>query len=165
MDIKLLILGIGNTLRKDDGIGIYLVKELENLIEREDVKIYEIGIETWRVLPIIKEERCRNVIIVDALSFNKIPGVVYIAKNPEILDISIFSLHEKNYLVEIGIENLGFVENIYIFGVEPYQIEWGFGLSDVLRGKFDEILNKLLNFCNLIIEKEKENDLLRVEKF
>ncbi|MCS7180574.1 MAG: hydrogenase maturation protease, partial [bacterium] len=151
MDVKLLILGIGNTLRRDDGIGIYLIEELRKFVERPDVKIYEIGIETWRILPIIKEEKCENILIIDTINLNSlIPGAVYIARNPKILEICTLSLHEKHYLVEIFLEKLTFLRNIYIFGIEPYDITWGLELSNYLEEKFDEIFNKLLNLCNLI---------------
>ncbi|MFN4227381.1 MAG: hydrogenase maturation protease [Candidatus Ratteibacteria bacterium] len=165
MGIKLLVIGIGNTLRMDDGIGIYLVRELKNYYDEKEVKIYEIGTETWRILPIVEEERCENLVIVDAINFNLIPGFVYISKNPKIIDICTFSSHEKNYLdIEI-LSCLDFLKNFYIFGIEPDKIDWKIGLSETLLEKFEEILDKLIKFCDLILKKENEDDLLRIEKF
>lgn len=163
MAVKLLVLGIGNTLKMDDGIGVYLVRELEKYFEKQDVKIFEVGTETWKIFSIIEEENCDNILIVDALNFNFIPGFVYIGKNLEINDFCVFSSHEKNFLPEINFEFLKTNKNIFIFGVEVYKIDWGIGLSDVLREKFKEILNKLIDFCNSIIQKEKKNDLLGIE--
>lgn len=163
MGVKLLVLGIGNTLKMDDGIGIYLIRELEKYIDKEEIKIYEIGTETWRIFSIIEEENCKNILIVDAIKFNFIPGFVYIGRNPEIKDLSLFSTHERHFLSEINFEILRTCKNIFIFGIEPYKIEWGIGLSDFLNKKFDEILNKLIEFCNLILEKENKDDLLRTE--
>ncbi|MCM8772542.1 MAG: hydrogenase maturation protease [Candidatus Omnitrophica bacterium] len=162
MGVKLLVFGIGNTLRMDDGIGVYLVRELENYFDKEEIKIYEIGTETWRLFSIIEEEECENVVIVDAINLNFIPGFVYLSKNPEIKDFCSFSLHEKNYLSEIDFEFLP-SKNIYIFGIEPYKTDWGIGLSEILKKKFNEILEKLVELCNSIIKKEKKDDLLGIE--
>jgi hydrogenase maturation protease len=161
MGVKLVVFGIGNTLKMDDGIGVYLVNELKNIYTEEEVKVYEIGIQTWRILPIIEEEKCEDVLIIDAINFGYLPGMVYIAKNPKFSDFCFFSLHEKSYLTDLFIIK----KNIYIFGIEPYKIDWGYGLSDLLREKFDEIFLKLCKFCDFIINKEKENDLFRVEKY
>ncbi|MCM8818242.1 MAG: hydrogenase maturation protease [Candidatus Omnitrophica bacterium] len=163
MAVKLLVLGLGNTLKMDDGIGIYLVREIEKYFEKQDVKIYEIGTETWRIYSIIEEENCDNILIVDAMQFNFIPGFVYIGKNPEINDFCFLSSHEMNFLSEIDFKFFKKRKNIYIFGVEVYKIDWSIGLSDVLKEKFDEILNKLIELCNLIIQKEIENDLLGIK--
>ncbi len=162
MGVKLLIFGIGNTLKMDDGIGVYLVRELEKFIDKEKVKIYEIGTETWRIFSIIEEEKCENILIVDAVSLNFIPGSVYVSRNPEIKDSFYISSHEKIYLSEIS---FAFFKNFYIFGVEPYETEWGIGLSEILSEKFEEILDKLVKFCKAIIEREEENDLLGIETF
>jgi len=165
MGIKLVILGIGNTLKMDDGIGIYLVNELKKIYKDEEVKIYEIGIETWRILPVIEEENCEDFLIIDAINLGYLPGMVYIAKNPKFSDFYFLSLHEKNYIADLFFMKKDFLKNIYIFGIEPYKIEWGYGLSDLLKEKFDEIFLKLCKFCDFIINKEKENDLFRVEKY
>ncbi|MCM8832707.1 MAG: hydrogenase maturation protease [Candidatus Omnitrophica bacterium] len=161
----MLVVGIGNTLRMDDGIGVYLVRELKNYYDEKEVKIYEVGTETWRILPIIQEEKSENLLIVDAINFNFIPGFVYITKNPKIFDILTFSSHEKNYLdIEI-MRCFDFLKNFYIFGIEPFKLDWKVGLSEILLEKYDEILNKLIKFCDSILKKEKENDLLGIERF
>lgn len=163
MGVKLIVLGVGNTLRTDDGIGIYLINELRNKFsDNPEIKIFEIGIEVWRIFPIIEEEKCENILIVDAIDLNFIPGFVYIAKNPDIFDFSLFSTHEKNYLGEIYLHEFK-SKNIYIFGVQPYSTDWGYKLSDELKEKFDLIFEKLFKFCESIIKKEKENDLLGIE--
>ncbi|MCM8784906.1 MAG: hydrogenase maturation protease [Candidatus Omnitrophica bacterium] len=149
----------------DDGIGVYLVRELKNYFDEKEVKIYEIGTETWRILPIVEEERCENLVIVDTIDFNLIPGLVYISKNPIILDNWTFSTHEKNYLDTEILSCFDFLKNFYIFGIEPAKIDWKIGLSEVLLEKFEEILDKLIKFCSLILKKENENDLLRTENF
>lgn len=165
MGVKLIVLGIGNTLRMDDGIGIYLIRELKNYFSEDEVKIFEIGTETWRILPIIEEIKSKNILIVDTINFNFLPGSVYISKNPDIFDLHIFSSHEKNYLNDIVLSCFEFLENIYIFGIEPYKIDWEIGLSSLLNLKFKEILNKLIEFCERILGKENKDDLLRIEKY
>ena len=59
----------------------------------------------------------------------------------------------------------GYPKNFYIFGVEPFEIEWKEGLSDFMKGKFKEILKNLKKVCYEISQKEMVNDLLRIERF
>ncbi len=165
MGIKLAVFGVGNTLRMDDGIGVFLVREIKDIFDKEKIKVYEIGTETWRIFSILNEEKYENILIVDAINLNFIPGFVYVSKNPFISDFFNISSHEKNYIEDLILTN--FCGNIYIFGVEPYKVDWQIGLSDILKEKFNDILEKLITLCNLIIEenKESENDLFRIEKY
>lgn len=164
MGVNLIVFGIGNILKMDDGIGIYLTKKLKSFIDKEEAKIYEIETEVWKILPIIEEEKCKNVLIIDAINFGFTPGFVYISRNPEFSDYCFYSLHEKNYLTELMVKKGDFFKNIYIFGVEPYKIDWGYTLSDMLKEKFDEIFQKLFKFYKLILKKEIEYDLLRIKE-
>ena len=63
---KTAILGFGNPVRADDGVGIYVIDELKKaLAQREDVSIFDMGTSAFEVLFKIKGHE--QVILVDAV--------------------------------------------------------------------------------------------------
>ena len=162
MGINLMVAGIGNVLLQDEGIGVYLVRKLKK--EISGIQTVEIGTEMWKLSLIC--EKVKNLLIVDAVNYGEKPGSCYFFSEFEISDSS-FSLHDKNFLSEILIlKNLkGYPENFYIFGIEPFKVEWGEGLSDFMKEKFKNILENLKKICYKISQKGRGNDLLRIEKF
>ena len=70
---KILILGIGNTLRSDDGVGCRLADELSRELQSEDVQI----IATHQLMPETSEavSRAERVLFIDATSCGE-PGTL-----------------------------------------------------------------------------------------
>jgi len=162
MDLKTAIYGVGNILRRDDGIGVYLAREMAKK-EIDFVDVFEIGTET----PYLEiKSGYKNIVIVDGMKADLNPGNVIILKNFEFSDFFMFSSHEKNYLSEIFIKIYIYFDNvdIFLFGVEINEDDWGIGLSEPLLKEFNNLLLKLENFCFEISQKEMKDDILRVKK-
>lgn len=74
---KVLILGIGNTLRADDGLGVYII---QHMIERgvflpEGVDLLDGGTAGFDLLGML--DGYDKIVIVDALKTNDRPGSIY----------------------------------------------------------------------------------------
>jgi hydrogenase maturation protease len=64
--LKTAILGFGNPVRSDDAIGVYVVNALqEQLRQREDISIFDMGTSAFEVL--FKLKGHQRIIIVDAV--------------------------------------------------------------------------------------------------
>jgi len=74
-----LVMGVGNTLLKDDGIGIHVTEALK---PRADYKIIDGGTIGLSLLPAIEDADA--VIIVDASEIGEHPGSIRIFRNREI---------------------------------------------------------------------------------
>ena len=95
MDKKILILGIGNILQMDDGIGPHIINYiLESNIQLPDnVDIVDGGTAGYDLLPLLQDRK--KIIIVDALKVDDSPGSVYRFKPENILEEErTFSLHD-----------------------------------------------------------------------
>ena len=66
-DIKTVILGIGNILLGDEGIGIHVIKRIEKITLADNVKVIDGATAGFGLLPIFKTYQNRKFIIVDAL--------------------------------------------------------------------------------------------------
>lgn len=141
-----VVFGIGNRMMMDDGIGVYVVEELINNYIKENV-IYVIG-ETDVDYCLDFIDRADKIIIIDSLYRGDNPGTI---KN--------FQLHENDYKVssEKSLHNtnlIDIIENRYkslngiVIGVEAFKIDYGMGLSDILKGKFWSILNNINKIIN-----------------
>jgi len=80
---KVLVLGVGNTLQQDDGIGIHVTEALKNTLPADSsLNIIDGGTIGLSLLPEIEDADA--VIIVDASEIGEAPGTLRIFRNQEI---------------------------------------------------------------------------------
>ncbi|KXS45348.1 MULTISPECIES: hydrogenase maturation protease [unclassified Candidatus Frackibacter] len=74
--MKTIILGMGNTIVSDDGVGLYVVRELEARINKENIDFQESSLAGFRLLDLLSGYD--RVIVVDSIKTSKVePGQVY----------------------------------------------------------------------------------------
>lgn len=80
---KVLVMGVGNTLQQDDGIGIHVTEFLRNSLPRDSgLEIIDGGTIGLSLLPEIEDADA--VIIVDASEMGETPGTLRIFHDQEI---------------------------------------------------------------------------------
>src|SRR5271157_892044 len=92
---KVLILGIGNLLRSDDGIGVHVVKYIEETgaVLPDGIELMDGGTAGFDLLGLI--ENYDKIVIVDALKADDMPGSIYRFTPEHAVDTrSRYSLHE-----------------------------------------------------------------------
>jgi len=132
----MLIMGIGNVLMQDDGIGVYLAEELKE--ENNDKRIrYVIG-ETDVDYCLAEAEEGEFLIILDAVQMGSKKGSVY--------EIPLTQLS----MMEVGIAAHNFhlfhalsLKKGLLIGVEPYEINFHYGLSEDLKRNYFIIKQKV----------------------
>jgi hydrogenase maturation protease len=74
--LKTLVLGMGNTILSDDGVGIYVVREVAERFKHEDVDYAEASVGGMRILDVVAGYE--QVIMVDAIQTKEgTPGEIY----------------------------------------------------------------------------------------
>lgn len=144
---EILILGIGNILQKDDGIGVHIINELQNSWGDipENVEIVDGGTIGLDLLPVMKARK--KIIIVDALKNGDLPGSIYrFPADHLVAGNNILSLHEIGVKRIIDMLNLmGDYPEIEIIGVVPEDISsLEIGLSDSLKEKIPVAIECIL---------------------
>ena len=149
------VLGVGNILLKDEGIGCHVVQALER-ISLTDVKVVDGG-----TCPDVVQslEDADKLIIVDATKGGGMPGQVYRFHLDDItLERKQFlSLHDMSLVDNLMLT--GFLRNIaetVIIGVEPKEIGWGLELSPELQEKIPQIVELILAELNNTTNPEGE---------
>ena len=79
---KVLVMGVGNTLLQDDGIGVHVTESLKASYSTQDLDILDGGTIGLSLLPEIEDADA--VIIIDASEIGERPGSMRIFRNAEI---------------------------------------------------------------------------------
>ena len=139
------VIGIGNILRRDDGIGIRVIEFLESTGVPSYVKLIQGDISG---LDLIKYFEYNRVIIVDAAKMGIPAGTVKIF-TPEDIILNGFkdaiSTHSIGLKETLRLANsLKKIKNIQIIGIEPYNIEFGLEITKELQKKVPDICNQVI---------------------
>jgi len=141
------VLGIGNVLLRDEGIGCHVVHALEE-IPLPDVKIIDGG-----TFPDVLQlfEDADKLVIVDAVKGGGMPGQIY-RFHPEDITLEqkpLLSLHDMSLVDSLKLMQLWHnIGEAVIIGVEPREINWGLELSPELQEKMPQIIDAILAELN-----------------
>ena len=136
---KLGIMGIGNDICGDDGIGPYIVENIKHL-ESSNVSILNATTVPENFTGKIRKIDPTHIIIVDAVIMNEGPGKIKIVKKEEVAGVSI-STHSMSLSYLVNYLELEKPYNILFIGIEPESMELGQGLSPLVKSSSDEIIN------------------------
>jgi len=151
--IKIIILGIGNLLLSDEGLGVHFVQMLDkDKLKYSNLEIVDGGICAEFVSYI--EDGCK-LIVVDAIKGGGEPGTVYCLSIDDVMaqSTSYPPSHEMgvldslNILKSIGIEP----KETIIIGIEPKNLEPGLKLSPEVAEKFSELNGLIVEKINKVI--------------
>ncbi|ODS33013.1 MAG: (NiFe)-hydrogenase maturation endoprotease [Candidatus Scalindua rubra] len=142
-DIKVVIIGIGNLLLMDDGIGIHIINELEKHKLPQNVKIYDGGTGGFKLIDLM--HGAKRVIFIDAVETGKAPGTITTFKSEDVRSMcpkKKYSLHDNDLLEVIKmVELLEHPPEIEIVGVQQKTINYNTTLSKELKDSIPNIIN------------------------
>jgi hydrogenase maturation protease len=128
------IIGCGNLLMQDEGIGVHLIRYLQDKKLPDDVELIDGATGGFDLLSFI--EGADRVIIVDAIKAQGDPGAIY-KFGPEDYETDSFpktSLHDVCLKDIFNIVKLtGPLPPITIYGVEPKTMDWGMDLTEAVK--------------------------------
>ncbi len=149
---RILICGLGNKLKRDDGIGPFVIEELEKRALPENISLIDFGTSGFKTaLEIGSYDR---VIFIDAIKRDKQPGQVYrttlskedLVNSPSLASFAI-SLHESD--LERILATAALMDNypreVIILGCEPKDLSFGLSLSREVKKAASKIIDLALN--------------------
>ncbi|MBT6050672.1 MAG: HyaD/HybD family hydrogenase maturation endopeptidase [Candidatus Scalindua sp.] len=146
MNSKIVVIGIGNLLLMDEGIGVHTINELEKHDLPGSIEIYDGGTGGFKLIDLM--QGAARVIFIDAVDTGKAPGSVTIFRAEEVHSIynkKKYSLHDTDLMEIIKMaEMLGNPPMIEIVGIQPKIINYGTTLSNELAGSMSNIMNTVL---------------------
>ena len=144
---RILILGVGNILLTDEGVGIRVVERLQQLYTfPENVSVVDGGVLGLSLLGTISE--ADHLIVVDAVKNGKEPGALYRMEGDDVPKriLAKNSLHQVDFLETLtACQALDKVPETVILGVEPQDIEsLSVELTPEVQDKVDSLVDMVL---------------------
>jgi hydrogenase maturation protease len=142
----LLILGLGNVLCGDDGVGIAAVSRLQREYRAKgDVEVLDGGTLGLALLPILMD--AEQVILVDAVRTGDPPGTPVNLEGSDVLRAA----RERLSPHQIGVADLldgailrdAYPDRVLLVGIVPGSIELGVSLTPVVEAGLPELVERV----------------------
>jgi hydrogenase maturation protease len=159
--LRKVVLGLGNTLNNDEGLGVHALKELDARlgVNQSDVELLDGGVLGLNLLMVVEE--CSHLLILDAVDAGKPPGtLVELTKEQIPLYAGVkLSQHQVTFQEVLGLANIRdhLPEHLHLIGVQPLNLEIGMDLSPVVRQTIPNVIEsalRVLQEWHLITEQE-----------
>jgi hydrogenase 3 maturation protease len=136
-DKKVLFVGIGNLLKSDDGVGVYICRNIKN---REGVSALTVEVSIENYIGKINSLDPDYLVLIDCMDLKAKAGTYKLLDLSQVQDLT-FSTHNisLNRLKEF------FIMPVFILGIQPEKIDFGENLSYLVKGNADTII-KLINY-------------------
>jgi hydrogenase maturation protease len=128
------IIGCGNLLLKDEGIGVHLIEYLRRVDLPADVELVDAACGGFDIMPHL--DKVEKVVIVDAMQAGGKAGEIYkfglddfSTDTPPNMSLHDISLKDVLLLSQ----RLAPLPLITIFGIEPKEMKWGMELTPELE--------------------------------
>jgi hydrogenase maturation protease len=139
---RIIVLGLGNLIRSDDGVGIHAVHQLfRDRRIPENVELLDGGTLGLQLLPAIQE--VTHLLVLDAINTGAAPGTIARFDISEIEPLpGTPSVHQIGFADVLAALRLleKFPQQMILLGVQPEQTGWG----DKLSGPVQEALPALI---------------------
>ncbi len=142
-----LVLGIGNVLLTDEGVGVRALNELKRRYSFSDnVEFLDGGTSGIELLRHIQDRD--TLIIIDAMTHDRKPGTLYRVENKDVpavfrTRISPHQLGLSDLLAAAMLtENLP--ENLVLFGMEPESVDIGLELTATVEASLDKLITAVV---------------------
>lgn len=153
--MKTLVLGLGNLLLQDDGVGVHTVEYLqENYTFPEHVDVLDGG--TLGVGLLLHFENVNKLILVDAVEMDAAPGTLIRLEGDE-LHSSIqlkLSPHQSGIPELLAMAQLQGIlpENIILWGVQPNSTQTGLRLSPIVSAQLEVLAENVVREIDEVFE-------------
>jgi len=140
---KVLILGIGNTLRSDDGIGSILVSRIQGKVP---YIVYDGSSSPENYLGKIIKDKPDTILLIDAVDFGAEAGEIRLLEGDDIQTVNFFSTHDASISLAISyLKNSLKAVSIFILAIQPKILAFGDKLSPQISEALEKIESWFIN--------------------
>ena len=138
---KIVIMGIGNDLKADDGVGPYIINQLQT-VAPPHVELINASTVPENFISHLIETQPSLILLIDAALMSSEPGTIRLIEKSNIGGIA-FSSHQLplTFFIEY-IEN-NITTTILILGIQPYTDEFTLPISQPVQDAAQTIIEVL----------------------
>jgi hydrogenase maturation protease len=149
-EINPIVIGLGNPLMGDDGIGVVVARDLQARAA-VGALVVEAGTPGFGLVDVLTEDR--TLIFIDAVDAGAKPGSVFWVDPADLIDESHrLSLHQitlRDVLELLGQDRLR--SRVKIIGIQPHDLGAGIGLSGELDASLADIIAATESMINEVL--------------
>jgi len=136
-----LFIGVGNVLRSDDGIGVYIVKGIK---EKERIRVINAEVSIENYIGRVNSINPDVIIITDCVHFGKYPGYSQLLPVGKLQD-------QTTHTHNISLEKVSelFAAPVWVLGVQPASVSFGEVISPPVLKAAEKIIN-IINSQGLV---------------
>jgi hydrogenase maturation protease len=140
-----VVLGLGNLLNRDEGLGVQALKRLDaQLGQQSQIELLDGGVLGLNLLMIVEE--CSYLLILDAVNAGKPAGTVIELRKEQIpLYAGVkLSQHQVTFQEVLGLANIrGYLpEHLHLIGIQPEDLSIGLELSATIDHAIPEVVSR-----------------------
>jgi hydrogenase maturation protease len=151
---KIAVIGVGNTLRGDDGIGIIVLESLLKFYKREGIDYLDFGTASFDLIH--KMQGYATVVLIDGIRADLAAGELKIFELKNIEHDSrplLASTHELDLKSIFELSKIfGLKTKIYVAGIQVEDISYTEGLSEALLNIKEDIVKKISIFIDKMLQ-------------
>jgi hydrogenase maturation protease len=152
---KIVIIGVGNLLLKDEGVGVHVAQELQKKGLPSAVEVHDGGVAGMGLLDLFGG--ASKVLLIDAADMNLEPGAIVRFTPEELVSEKSgprFSAHDVGLLevLELARALGNCPPEVVIFGIQPKEMSWGTELSAEVRASIPKVTDLILKEINQVSE-------------
>ena len=133
---RVVVLGIGNALRRDDAAGSLLARRIS---ARSPFIVYDAGTSPENYLGKIVKDKPDNIVIIDAAEFGGTPGEYRLVEGDDVRTTNMFSTHNASISLSVNFLHNSLQTNIAVLLIQPRDIAFGETLSPEVSSALDEL--------------------------
>ncbi|MGD8405451.1 MAG: HyaD/HybD family hydrogenase maturation endopeptidase [Anaerolineales bacterium] len=147
--VQTLILGVGNLLMSDEGVGVHVIQRLVADYQLpEEVQVLDGGTLGMDLLYYL--EGVENLLLIDAVQARKEPGTLIRLEGEDVpafmsIKISPHQLGVPDMLAAAKLKGDCYPERIVLWGVQPELMQIGLDLSPKVESQVDTIIENILD--------------------
>ena len=167
MSSNILLLGLGNILLQDEGLGVYALEQLQARYHLPaNVRALDGGTMGLDLLPYLGQ--ATHLLILDAVQIGQPPGTLVRLEGAEIPA----ALSLKMSMHQVGLQELlalgdlvgTLPPRVVVWGIQPAWLDWGLELSPPVLNRLDNLIESaVLELCGWSALVESQSQQLMKE--
>jgi hydrogenase maturation protease len=141
-----IILGLGNTLNRDEGLGVHALQFVRDQLELPpEIELIDGGTLGLNLLPLVEE--CSHLLLLDAANAGREPGALIELRRDQIpLYAGVkLSQHQITFQEVLGLANVRghLPEHLHLIGIQPADISIGMELSPLVAAQMPQVIKRV----------------------
>ncbi len=148
--MNITVLGVGNTIMKDDAFGIRVIERLNETHNYANVKVLDGGTLGMGLMPFLTGTQ--RLLIVDAINAPGEAGDYFTFEGEALAayfsnKISVHDLGLNDLLAVLDVTDNP-VEKTMVIGVKPQEVDLGIDMSEKVREQIEPTVEKVIEIIN-----------------